>query len=72
LLVCTGHEPPGTAFQTLDWNRENNPILGMKSFDEYEAWQQKVTAGLGSVSKIKTALPANLFAEIPDDIPWMN
>jgi hypothetical protein len=26
---------------------------------------------LGSVSKIKTALPANLFAEIPDVIPWM-
>jgi len=26
----------------------------------------------GSVSKIKTALPANLFAEIPDEIPWLS
>lgn len=72
LLVCTGHEPPGTEFQTLDWNRKNNPLLSMNSYAEYEAWQLKVTAGLGSVSKIKTALPANLFAEIPDEIPWMN
>ena len=23
------------------------------------------------VSKIKVALPANIFAEIPDEIPWM-
>jgi hypothetical protein len=44
----------------------------MNSFEEYSAWQEKVTAGLGSVSKIKTALPANLFAEIPEEIPWMN
>ena len=71
LLVCTGHDPPGTVMQTLDWNRSNNPVLKMTSFEQFEAWQIKVTAGLGSVSKIKTALPANLFAEIPDVIPWM-
>ena len=57
--------------QTLEWNRTNNPVLTMTSFEEFEAWQMKVTAGLGSVSKIKTALPANLFAEIPDIIPWL-
>jgi hypothetical protein len=71
LLVCTGHDPPETVMQTLDWNRANNPVLTMTSFEQFEAWQNKVTAGLGSVSKIKTALPANLFAEIPDVIPWM-
>lgn len=71
LLVCTGHEPPGTEMKSLDWNREHNPVLNMNSFEEYSAWQEKVTAGLGSVSKIKTALPANLFAEIPEVIPWM-
>ena len=71
LVVCTGHDPPGTTMQTLDWNRINNPVLTMTSFEEFEAWQMKVTAGLGSVSKIKTALPANLFAEIPDVIPWL-
>jgi len=72
LIVCTGHEPPGTEMKSLDWNREHNPVLNMSSYEEYLAWQQKVTAGLGSVSKIKTALPANIFAEIPDHIPWMN
>lgn len=71
LLVCTGHDPPETVMQTLDWNRANNPVLTMTSFEQFEAWQNKVTAGLGAVSKIKTALPANLFAEIPDVIPWM-
>jgi len=71
LLVCTGHDPPGTAMETLNWNRANNPVLSMTSFEEFKAWQLKVTAGLGSVSKIKTALPANLLSEIPDVIPWM-
>ena len=71
LLVCTGHDPPGTEMQSLDWNRSNNPVLTMNSFEEFEAWQLKVTAGLGSVSKIKIALPANLFGEIPEVIPWM-
>jgi len=71
LLVCTGHEAPGTIMQTLAWNRTNNPVLMMTTFEQFEAWQKKVTADLGSVSKIKTALPANLFAEIPDVIPWM-
>lgn len=72
LIVCTGHEPPGTEMKSLDWNREHNPVLQMSSYEQYHAWQAKVTAGLGSVSKIKTALPANIFAEIPDHIPWMN
>ena len=71
LLVCTGHEAPGTIMQTLAWNRTNNPVLKMATFEQFETWQKKVTANLGSVSKINTALPANLFAEIPDVIPWM-
>tara|TARA_B100000767_G_scaffold178749_1_gene166962 strand:+ start:3699 stop:4409 length:711 start_codon:yes stop_codon:yes gene_type:complete len=71
LLVCTGHEAPGTIMQTLAWNRTNNPVLKMTTFEQFETWQKKVTANLGSVSKINTALPANLFAEIPDVIPWM-
>lgn len=70
LVVCTGHDPPGTEMQSLDWNREHNPVLSMTSFEQFQAWQNEVTAGLGSVSKIKTALPANLFGEIPDVIPW--
>ena len=57
--------------QTLGWNRMNNPVLQLKTFEEFSLWQEEVTAGLGSVSKIKTALPANLFAEIPEVIPWM-
>ena len=44
----------------------------MNSFDEFVEWQVKTAEQLGSVSKIKTALPANLFAEIPDDIPWLS
>ena len=71
LIVCSGHEPPGTALQDLSWNREHNPVLLMDSYEDFASWQEKVTAGLGSVSKIKVALPANLFAEIPDVIPWM-
>jgi hypothetical protein len=35
-------------------------------------WQNKTAEQLGSVSKIKTALPANIFAEIPEHIPWMS
>jgi hypothetical protein len=58
--------------QTLDWNRMNNPILNMKSFDEFKAWQLDTIEKLGSVSKIKTALPANLFGEVPDHIPWLS
>jgi len=71
VLVCSGHEPPGTVLQTLGWNRANNPILKMTSYDEFAQWQNKTAEQLGSVSKIKTALPANLFAEIPEDIPWL-
>lgn len=72
LLVCSGHEPPGTQLQTLGWNRINNPILVMETYEEFVAWQTKTAEQLGSVSKIKTALPANLFAEIPDEIPWIS
>lgn len=72
VLVCSGHEPPGTELQTLGWNRKNNPILKMKTFQEFEEWQNSTAEKLGSVSKIKTALPANLFAEIPDNIPWIS
>lgn len=72
LIVCTGHDPPATEMMSLDWNRKNNPVLNMNSYQEYEAWQIKVSAGLGAVSKIKTAVPANVFAEIPDHIPWLD
>jgi len=72
VLVCSGHEPPGTELQTLGWNRQHNPILKMGSFDEFVAWQTQTAEKLGSVSKIKTALPANIFAEIPDEIPWLS
>ncbi len=71
LLVCTGHEAPGVDFQTLSWNRQHNPVLKMSNFSEYQEWQKNTTAQLGYVSKIKVALPANLFGEIPDEIPWL-
>jgi sulfur dioxygenase len=71
-LVCTGHEPPGTDMQSLEWNRENNLVLKMETYDEYAIWQDENTAGLGPVSKIKIALPANIFAEIPEDVPWID
>ena len=57
---------------SLDWNRQNNPVLGMESYEEYAEWQSTTSASLGSVSKIKTALPANIFAEIPDNVPWID
>ncbi len=72
VLVCSGHEPPGTELQSLGWNRMHNPILAMNSYDEFERWQKKTAEKLGSVSKIKTALPANLFAEVPEEIPWLS
>ena len=72
VLVCSGHEPPGTELQTLGWNRQHNPILSMESFDVFAEWQRKTAEQLGAVSKIKTALPANIFAEIPEDIPWLS
>ena len=72
VLVCTGHDPPGTEMMSLDWNRQNNPVLGMESYEEYAEWQSTTSASLGSVSKIKTALPANIFAEIPDNVPWID
>ena len=71
LLVCTGHEAPGVEFQTLSWNRQHNPILKMSDFSQYVEWQNNTTAQLGYVSKIKVALPANLFGEVPDEIPWL-
>ena len=57
--------------QTLDWNRKNNPILNMKSSKEYFHWQIESAKQLGYVSKIKVALPANIFGEIPEEIPWL-
>ena len=71
VMVQAGHDPPGTEMQTLDWNRENNPILKMESWDNYRDWQDKSVQQLGYVSKIKVALPANIFGEIPKDIPWL-
>lgn len=71
-MVLTGHDPPECEMQTLGWNRKNNPVLKMETFEEYKKWQDEVNAGLGAVSKIKVAVPANIFAEIPEDIPWLN
>ena len=71
-VMYTGHEPPHTEMKTLEWNRVHNPILNMKSFDEFKDWQLDTIEKLGSVSKIKTALPANLFGEVPDHIPWLS
>ena len=71
VLVCSGHEPPNTEVQSLGWNRTHNPILSMKSPEEFVIWQKNSAEKLGDVSKIKVALPANIFAEIPDEIPWL-
>ena len=71
ILVCTGHDPPGTEMMTLEWNRENNHILKMDTYEQYSKWQEETSQALGEVSKIKVALPANLFAEIPTVIPWL-
>ncbi len=71
VLICSGHEPPNTKLRSLGWNRKNNPILRLKSIEEFVEWQNQSVNKLGSVSKIKVALPANIFAEIPDDIPWL-
>ncbi len=71
-IVCSGHEPPGTEMKTLGWNMLNNPILCMKDYESFKSWQIASAEKLGSVSKIKVAVPANLFAEIPERIPWMD
>jgi len=71
-VVCSGHDPPGTEMMSLDWNRENNPVLSMSGFDEFNAWQRATSEKLGGVSKIKTAIPANLFGELPEHIPWLD
>ena len=70
VLVCSGHEPPGGADTRLEQKAQS--IMTMKRFDEFVAWQNETAEKLGSVSKIKTALPANLFAEIPEHIPWLS
>ena len=72
VLVLTGHDPPGTEMQTLTWNRDNNPILKMKTWEEYRDWQNESVKQLGYVSKIKVALPANIFGEVPEVIPWLD
>jgi len=71
VLVCSGHEPPNTEVKSLGWNRTHNPILSMESPEEFVIWQKNSAEKLGDVSKIKVALPANIFAEIPDEIPWL-
>ena len=71
LLVCTGHEAPGVEMQTLSWNNEHNPVLKMTNYEDYVKWQEDTVSQLGHVSKIKVALPANIFAEVPDEIPWL-
>ena len=70
-IVCSGHDPPGTEMKSLAWNRQHNPILSMNSFEEFDAWQRASAEKLGGVSKIKIAVPANIFAEIPEVIPWL-
>ena len=70
-IVCSGHDPPGTEMKSLDWNKANNPVLKMNSFEEFSQWQAATAAKLGGVSKIKTAIPANLFGEVPEHIPWL-
>ena len=70
-VVCSGHDPPGTTMMSLDWNREHNPILSMTSFEDFREWQEATAEKLGGVSKIKTAIPANLFGELPERIPWL-
>jgi hypothetical protein len=43
----------------------------MDTFEAFKEWQESTAERLGTVSKIKIAVPANLFAEIPNIIPWM-
>ena len=58
--------------QTLEWNRQHNPVLGLTDLEAYRTWQAETSARLGGVSKIKVALPANLFGELPSAIPWLD
>ena len=58
--------------KSLDWNRDHNPVLSMTSFESFKAWQEATAAKLGGVSKIKTAIHANLFGEVPEHIPWLD
>ena len=41
-------------------------------YEEYAEWLSTKSASLGSVSKILTALPSIIFAEIPDNVPWID
>lgn len=70
MLVLSGHAPPGEPPRTLGWNRSNNPILRMASFDEYRAWQEREWERLGDVSRMPVALPANTEGRVPDSLPW--
>ena len=65
LLVMSGHEPPGSEPASLQWNRENNPVLLMESFEEYQRWQRNEWLRLGDVSRMPVALPANLTGVLP-------
>ena len=63
LMVYSGHDPPSTVMKNLGWNRLNNPVLNLNNFEEYLSWQKKQWKILGEVKKIKTAIPANIFAD---------
>jgi sulfur dioxygenase len=63
VMIYTGHDPPDIKMQTLGWNRNNNPVLNFRTYDEYISWQKNQWEVLGDVKKIKTALPANVFAD---------
>ena len=65
LLVLSGHEPPGAPIWTLGETLQMSAPLRCSTFDEYEAWQRDEWVRLGKVSKIDTALPANLSCELP-------
>ena len=68
IMIETGHDPPGTEMRDLAWNMANNPVLKMSDYQDYLSWQEEQWVVLGGVSKIKTALPANIFAEIPEKV----
>ena len=67
LMVYSGHDPPNTEMKSLGWNRLNNPVLNFNNFEEYLSWQKKQWENLGEVTKIKTAIPANIFADTSPD-----
>ena len=65
VLVYSGHEPPGALPRSLEWNRENNPVLRLSTIEEYESWQRSEWQRLGKVRMIDRALPANCSGNLP-------